>query len=41
MRSSSAAFEGAAMPNAAAPPNSNGPNPRSKVIAMILPPLLS
>ena len=41
MRSSSAAFEGVAMPKPTAPPNSNGPNRRSKVIAMIFPPLVS
>ena len=41
MRSSSAAFEGAVSPKATMPPNSNGPNRRSKVIVMILPPLLS
>src|SRR4029453_6809695 len=36
MRSSSAAFEGAAMPKATTPPNSNGSQRRRKVIAMIL-----
>ena len=37
----SAAFEGPVSPKATMPPDNNGPTRRSKVIVMILPPLLS